>query len=361
MYEQILEDAIFEMLYAVVTVLAALGCVYLLFRRGNAFAADVTPPLRLRRWAAAFLAVIALNHLWYMPILFLSAEADIVLCDLVGGLLDSITFFPLSVVIMFTMLQDRQRPLWPVAVAFAPIVMLSAWSVVIRSYYVSPVGYGYFLLLCIILIIYMVREVRRYGRWLRDNYADLEHKEVWQSMVLLGVILLSYVSYTLTTKGTVYIYVLHTISLVLVIYLPWRVETLSELSPDHAAPTGEGKGGGEKADDIGLLLQQQCEDTQLFLQHDLTLSHLAHALGTNRTYLSLYFSSQGTTYNAYINDLRIRHFECLYREAVTAGRDVTAQELAVQSGYRSYRTFSQAFKERKGQSVTAWMNEEESA
>ena len=61
MYEQILEDAIFVMLYAVVTVLAALGCVYLLFRRGNAFAADVTPPLRLRRWTAAFLAVIALG------------------------------------------------------------------------------------------------------------------------------------------------------------------------------------------------------------------------------------------------------------------------------------------------------------
>ena len=51
MYEQILEDVIFGMLYAVVAVLAALGCVYLLFRRGNAFAADVTPPLRLRRWA----------------------------------------------------------------------------------------------------------------------------------------------------------------------------------------------------------------------------------------------------------------------------------------------------------------------
>jgi AraC-like DNA-binding protein len=43
---------------------------------------------------------------------------------------------------------------------------------------------------------------------------------------------------------------------------------------------------------------------------------------------------------------------------VTAGRDVTAQELATQSGYRSYRTFSLAFRQRKGQSVTAWMNEE---
>ena len=31
----------------------------------------------------------------------------------------------------------------------------------------------------------MVRALRQYGRWLRDNYADLEHKEVWQSFVVL--------------------------------------------------------------------------------------------------------------------------------------------------------------------------------
>ena len=34
---------------------------------------------------------------------------------------------------------------------------------------------------------------------------------------------------------------------------------------------------------------------------------------------------------------------------------------AAQSGYRSYRTFSVAFRQRTGQSVTAWMNEEGSA
>ena len=98
-----------------------------------------------------------------------------------------------------------------------------------------------------------------------------------------------------------------------------------------------------------------------YLQHDLTLSHLAHALGTNRTYLGMYFSRQGTTYNSYINDLRIDCFVRLVREANAAQRPFTAQELAAQSGYRSYRTFSVAFRERKGQSVTAWMNEEESA
>ena len=109
------------------------------------------------------------------------------------------------------------------------------------------------------------------------------------------------------------------------------------------------------------LLHDRCEGNKLYLQTDLTSVQLAQALGTNRTYLSLYFSRQGTTYNAYINDLRIDCFVRLVREANAAQRPFTAQELAAQSGYRSYRTFSVAFRQRKGQSVTAWMNEEESA
>ena len=38
------------MLYAGAAMMDAIACVYLLLRRGNAFASDVTPPLRLRRW-----------------------------------------------------------------------------------------------------------------------------------------------------------------------------------------------------------------------------------------------------------------------------------------------------------------------
>jgi len=46
----------------------------------------------------------------------------------------------------------------------------------------------------------------------------------------------------------------------------------------------------------------------------------------------------------------------LYREAVAAGRNFTAQELASQSGYRSYRTFSVAFRQRMGRSVKEWIS-----
>ncbi len=391
MYEQIQEDAIFGMLYAVVAVLAALGCVYLLFRRGNAFAADVTPPLRLRRWTAAFLAVIALGHVWYLPGTMMADGEAVERWTLIGALLDCLLTIPVALVVMLCMLQDKRRPLWPVWAAVAPLVILMAWSVVTRSYALLPWLQGYFLLASIGFMIYMVFEVRQYGRWLRDNYADLEHKEVWQSLLVLAVIMFLFVYYVMGYGSITYEYIIQVSGLLLIGHLLWRVETLQDLSfqpmadgdialaeaqraaaeadeADDDALDGDGgrpqpaEGLSEAAiQEIGKLLHDRCEGNKLYLQTDLTSVQLAQALGTNRTYLSLYFSRQGTTYNAYINDLRIDCFVRLVREANAAQRPFTAQELAAQSGYRSYRTFSVAFRQRKGQSVTAWMNEEESA
>ena len=371
MYDQIREDTLFIVFYSIVTVMAALACIYLLFRQGNAFAKDVTPPARLRRWAAAFFAGFALNHIWYMPILFLSSSEDIMLCDLIGGLLDSMTVFPLMIVVLFTMLQDRRRPMWPIAVMFAPIVVGNVFNFTTRSYDFLPIVYIYALLMCMGLIIYMVRALRRYGRWLRDNYADLEHKEVWQSFVVLAIILLMFVVYALTNENQIFIYVMLVISAVFICYLLWRVETLSDLSipiqTDEAIPVvgAEETDTTEKVEDnalpltmrnnIGPLLKQYCEEPQLYLQYDLTLSQLANLIGTNRLYLSQHFSSQGMTYNAYINGLRIQHFIRLYHEAAATHQPVRALQLAYQSGFRNYNTFNAAFKKIMEMTATEWM------
>lgn len=122
MYDQIRQDILYIILYTVVTSMAMMAGCYLLLRRANAFYPDIKTPERLRRWAAVFFVAITLNHLWYMPVFFLSSAEDIVMTDLVGGLLDSLTVFPLSIVVMLAMLQDRRRPLWPIAVMVAPIV-----------------------------------------------------------------------------------------------------------------------------------------------------------------------------------------------------------------------------------------------
>ena len=209
----------FYLFYGGVTMLSLIACCYLLFRQGNAFAADITPPARLRRWTAALFAAIALCHLWYLPTYFLTSNDDMILGSIIAGLLDSMTVIPFAIVILFVMLQDRRRPLWPVAVMVAPLFVGLTWCVASRSNTLLPVIFVYFLLMWLGLIIYMIRAIKQYGRWLRDNYADLEHKEVWQGFVVLGIILLVYVIYSLDVGELIYEYALDVIIIVLVCYL----------------------------------------------------------------------------------------------------------------------------------------------
>ena len=355
MHDQIREE-FFLMFYASVAMLCLNACCYLLFRRSNGVAPDITPPVRLRRWTAAFFAAIALCHLWYLPTYFLTSPDDMMLGSLIAGLLDSMTVIPLAIVILLVMLQDRRRPLWPVALMVAPLIAGNVWGIAACSYALLPVLFVYFLLMWLGLIIYMVREVRRYGRWLRDNYADLEHKEVWQSFVVLAIILMVYAIYSLDVGELIYEYALDVIIIVLVCYLLWRVETLSDLTlsqSNHDRSTSDSL----LAKNIGPLLKQHCEDTQLYLQHDISLSQLATLIGINRSYLSKHFALQGITYNAYINGLRIQHFINLYHESAATHQPVSAQQLAYQSGFRNYKTFNAAFKKIMEMTAKEWMQQ----
>ena len=363
MYDQIREDTLFIILYTLVTGMAIMSSCYLLLRRGNAFAPDITPPVRLRRWTAAYFAAAALGHLWYMPIFFLTSSEAIMMTDLVGGLLDSMTVFPLAIIVMLNMLQDRRRPLWPIALMIAPFVAGSVFSVVTLSYALIPLLYVYLLLLSVCIVIYMVRATRQYGRWLRDNYADLEHKEVWQSFIVLAFILLVIVFYAFLSESPLSQYAMQLIGIVLIGYLLWRVETLSDLNLSDfslsirdrsASPLGLSK-------NIGPLLKKYCEDPQLYLQNDVSLSLLANKIGINRSYLSKHFAVQGISYNEYINGLRIQHFVNLYHEAAATHQPVTVQQLAYQSGFRSYNTFSVAFKKIMGMNTTEWIRDQISA
>ena len=386
------------MLYFAGATTAAIACVYLLVRRGNAFAPNVVTPVRLRRWTAAFFGALALGHLWYMPAVMVTSSEAVMLCMLIGALLDCMLVVPLAIIILLCMLQDRKRPLWPAFAAVAPLVILMVVSIVNHNNALLPWLNGYLLLLGIGLTIYMVRAVQQYGRWLRDNYADLENKEVWQSFVVLAVVVLVFGIYASGVGGPAYEYIIQVCGILLICYLLWRVETLpllaepstdddcgesslesieeapaepepsdpelateadsSNLSPlaSHPSPLASQKGSLDLSQ-IEQLLAEHCVDTKLYLQHDLTLQQLAQTIGINRFYLSQYFSRQSITYNTYINNLRINYFISRYQEVVKTQRAFTVQQLASESGYRSYSTFSLAFKQRMGQTVSTWMHD----
>ena len=373
MYDQIKSDALFIMLYGIVTVTAIVASCYLCFRRGNAFDATITTPPRLRYRTALFFAFLALSHIWYMPLFFLTTESAI-LYDLAGGILDCMTVFPMAIAVLFAMLQDRERPLLPIFIIMIPLLVLLSLCIITESEDIAMAAFVYYGLIWVVLIIYMVRELKRYGRWLRSNYADLEHKEVWQSVAALFFMLTSFGLYLFVAENVFIDYTLQYVILIMIIYLLWRVETLSDLSlsqqqqpipvekeateeVNETSKTNESKLSPYIMDKMERLLQRHCVDTLLYLQHDLSAEQLTMVISTNRNYLSRYFSQKGISYNTYINQLRINHFIELYYKAVASGKPFTVQQLAQESGYRSYSTFSLAFKQRTGQNVTTWISD----
>jgi len=145
-------------------------------------------------------------------------------------------------------------------------------------------------------------------------------------------------------------------NILLIAVLLWRVETMQALTDAAGNDAEETPVAGDSIyTKLESLLQQCCVDQQYYLQHDASLNQLAKILGTNRNYLSQHFAQRGLTYNSYINGLRIEHFIRLYEQAVASGRDITARQLAAESGFNSYSTFGRAFKQVVGRSVAEWM------
>jgi AraC-like DNA-binding protein len=214
---------------------------------------------------------------------------------------------------------------------------------------------GYVLLFYVGFSLYLEYAVSQYGRWLRDNYADLENKELWVSHVMIIILFILVLADGFDTGDQTISCFLQGTEIFTFLFLLWRVETLPLLEEnDQPEPKPQSV---NLPSNIEQLLDEHCVSTQLYLRHDLTLGQLSQAVGINRFYLSQFFSRQGTTYNNYINDLRINHFVDLYRRATEEKLPMTAQQLANDSGYRSYSTFSLAFKQRMGQSVSVWMRD----
>lgn len=381
------QSILFFVLFGVTGVVPLLAALYLLLRPYNTFSADIKPPVRLRRWTAAFFAFTALTHVWWLLFIIFSLDLES-LCYQLIVLTDTMLLLTTIAGTMLSMLQDRRRPVWPVMLAMLPFVLLTCAYMANPSNLLKQMVMIYLLLLSALFTVYMVFAIRRYDRWLNDNYADLEHKRVWLSQVVAFLCMLLFVLYVVA-EDMVLIYCLHIVDLVLIFLLLWRVETLPQLdaapaeeahtpqAPDRLVSTASAESAfvpdtmpimptqpeQPLADPINIdvdqmeqLLKERCEATRLYLENDLTLQMLAQAMGTNRSYLSQYFSRQGVTYNTYINGLRINHFISRCRELAAAGQDIPIQQLALESGFGSYRTFSRAFLQRTGKSVTVWMN-----
>ena len=365
--QQSLQDTLFIMLYGGVALLALVTGLILWLRRGNGLLPDVTPPKALRCWTAAFFIMASLSHVWWYVLGVYWLTDDRLVRNITAVTLDHILLVPLVMAILLRMLQDRQHALWPWFLAQVPILVFAVVGIATRSeFYGFDLTTYWQLAVMTVFVLYYIYVLIKYSRWLRENYADLEHKELWKSLFFATVLFVVYEVYFTNPGEMVREYLAQFETLAIIAFLIWRVESLETLNAKETVmpedfPVVEETNESSVSflslvvpDNIQELLDKHCEASHLYLQHDLTLQQLATAIGTNRTYLSAYFAQQGITYNAYINRLRVDHFMRLYRESVKANRPATAVQLSQKSGFRSYSTFATAFKFFNGLTVAAW-------
>ena len=229
-----LQDVYFIMLYGMAGFFALLACLYLLLRRGNAFVGEeIKSSRRLRRWTAALLAAMAASHVWWYVIGVYWLADDWLVRTILVIMLDQATLVPLVMGVLLALLQDRRRPLWPWLLAQVPVVVDGVAGIAQRDmFYGFEVPHYWQLGVIVAFVVYYIFALRQYRRWLLDNYADLDHKEVWQSLVFAMVLFAVYVIYTSNAGELMREYLSQVITIVIIAFLLWRVETLQELIDD---------------------------------------------------------------------------------------------------------------------------------
>lgn len=378
------------------TVLTSMA-VYLLVSKRNAFGSEIVTDQRLRRKAGWMIFIYTLIYLTNIPMLLWLAD-DLQLLQMASVTVDMTIWCPVVLHFLLELLQDRRH--WDnrlLLISVLAVMPLTGWLLTGHAWWKWAV-YGMYIAEVVFFIGWYIKAAIAYRRFLADNYADLEHKEVTWSWIILSSMFFSLINYLLMLfQSDMQIcvalsYIFHLADILFIGIIVWHIdrqqvlEPLAEESVEEVQKSQEAEAVETEAmepevmeteamkttnthefpasrKDIiiyktGELLRKHCEEAQLYLQRDLSLKTLAQACHTNRTYLGLYFASQGITYYIYINKLRIDHFQSLYREAMKEeSTTFTLQQLSKDSGFLSYNTFSRAFVSCTGISVSKWQEQ----
>lgn len=204
----------------------------------------------------------------------------------------------------------------------------------------------------VFLLVKFAKEYRIYVRRIQSEYSDTTGRDIawsWISFSGFAVQGILFVVYEMFWSYTLeFLYHLFTIlNFGYLCFCISRQRTIDEDQYAYASPTPplEGRYGGATIyADIEQKLRPMCEDKLLFLDPDITLETLSLRLGTNRTYIGMYFREHHTTFYQYINTLRIEYATRLMQE----NPDMPIRKVAEQSGFRSQPTFRKAFQEVMG-------------
>lgn len=197
------------------------------------------------------------------------------------------------------------------------------------------------------VIVVAFVKARRYARYIRENFSDVEHISIsWLVPVFVFAIIsqLAWLATSLWMNVLVDIlYYVSTIVLWLVVlYYSWDFQPVSVESDEREADLDPQM----KVYDFAGKLEEIVEDQRLYLNQGLSLSDLVELVKSNRTYVSRYLRQvKGVSFYDYINKLRI---EKAALPLMTQHPEYTLEYIAQQSGFSSISTFRRAYRKVTG-------------
>lgn len=208
----------------------------------------------------------------------------------------------------------------------------------------------YFYIICLFLagsIIFFVwlRQARRYARYIRESYSNIDETDIsWLRVVawffvlcqLLWVVI-SIIRHPLTDS------LYYVLSIIL-----WQItlEHVLRQQPVSVDIQEMNKLPVIREYNFAHTLPAMVENEELYLNPTLSIKELAAQIGTNRTYLSDYFTHVlNITFYDYINGLRIEKKSVPLMEEHP---EYTLERIASESGFQSISTFRRSFQKVKG-------------
>lgn len=206
----------------------------------------------------------------------------------------------------------------------------------------------YTALFSLAVVIVIVLKVRRYNRYVRDNYSYIEDINVrWlmKSMAVLAMCLLFWL-YTCTHVSywdDLFYYIFSTLLWAVVLYYSLRQEWIAD--KQGSEPCGkEDEPLYNGYSSMAVKLDEYIRREEVYLNPKLSLTDLAVDLGTNRSYLSNCLNSElGLTFYDYINSFRLEKAKEILECPDFEG---SIELVAEQCGFNSVSTFRRSFQKK---------------
>jgi len=338
---------IYIMNYSLTTViLLVIGC-YLSLSPRAAFGQAVKTNKRVRRLAGTIVLALAFSFILHAFEPNDSSERAHYIRN-VFYMIDILVTNFVMLHLLLSLLQTRKYPKWLVPAIVMPTIFLTVGLIISHNAIWFKAQQVYWIFAFVVFVIFYFRESVSYTRWLRSNYASLDNIGIQWTYTILFLVLLQFVFLALRVQYPLSLasWVSNAIYIIFAIYLMLCVDHLEAIETPQVSEAEDVVELEEKdLEWIGNQLVERCEKEELYLQYDLTVDQLLRVIGTNRTYLSRYFSQHGITYYSYINKLRVEH---ALRLMDKSHGKLNFTLVAAESGFRSLSTFYRAFKEHMG-------------